>query len=157
MAPGTFVDGSPQSFYFAEDHEQACQFKEMRVILEERGFPKEQLKGLKQECNGFRCPAGKTDCCIRRLLYRQPDFQGVKSTLEDHCTQRGSGALFLPKFHPELNPIEQCWGCAKWYYRQLPLSLKEATSSTTSWSPLNLSHASLCAGRLQITCNVHPD
>jgi transposase len=33
--------------------------------------------------------------------------------------------LFLPKFHPELNPIEQCWGRAKWYYHQLPASSLE--------------------------------
>jgi hypothetical protein len=125
MVPGMFADGSPQSFYFPADHKQAGQFKGMKVILEERGFSKEKLNGLKRECPGFHCPAGKADCCIRRLLYTQPDFRGVKSLLEDHCAARGFAVLFLPKFHPELNPIEQCWGRAKWRYRQFPPSSNE--------------------------------
>ena len=126
MAPGIFADGSPQSFYFPEGHAQAGQFKGMKVILEEWGFPSEQLGELKRECKGFRCPAGRIDCCIRRLLYSQPDFQNVKSVLEDHCARRGFEVIFLPKFHPELNPIEQCWGRAKWFYRRLPPSSSES-------------------------------
>jgi len=124
MAPGSFADGTPQSFYFPEGHSHAGLFKGMRVILEERGFAS-QLTNLKCECKKFHCPAGRTDCCMRRLLYSQPDFQNVKSVLEDHCNRRGVEVLFLPKFHPELNPIEQCWGRAKWYYRQLPASSLE--------------------------------
>ena len=126
MTAGTFANGSPQSFYFPEGHRQAGQFKGMKVILEERGFTKEQLNNLKRECPSFHCPTGKTDCCIRRILYTQPDFQGVKSVLEDHCAKRGFVVLFLPKFHPELNLIEQCWGHTKWHYRQFPPSSKEA-------------------------------
>jgi hypothetical protein len=125
MAPGNFDDGTPQSFYFPEGHRHAGLFKGMKVILEERGFPVSQLNKLKRECKKFHCPAGRTDCCIRRLLYSQRDFQNIKSVLELHCNQRGVEVLFLPKFHPELNPIEQCWGRAKWYYRQLPLSSLE--------------------------------
>jgi hypothetical protein len=126
MAPGSFADGTPHSFYFPEGHTCASQFKGMRVILEERGFPASELNSLKRECKGFHCPAGRTNCCMRRLLYSQPDFQNVKSILENHCNRRGIEVLFLPKFHPELNPIEQCWGRAKWHYRQLPASSLEA-------------------------------
>lgn len=125
MAPGRFNNGTLQSFYFSEGHRHAGLFKGMRTILEERGFLASQLNELKRECKNFRCPAGRTDCCIRRLLYSQPDFQSVRSVLEDHCNQRGIEVLFLPKFHPELNPIEQCWGYAKWHYRQLPPSSQE--------------------------------
>jgi hypothetical protein len=125
MAPGSFADGTPQPFYFPEGHTHAGIFKGMKVILEERGFPAAQLNRLKCECHNFHCPAGRTDCCIRRILYCQPDFRNVKSVLEDHCNQRGVEVLFLPKFHPELNPIEQCWGRAKWVYRQLPPSPSE--------------------------------
>jgi hypothetical protein len=124
MADGTFADGSPQSFYFPEGHHSAGYFKGMKVILEERGFG-EKIRSLKRECLKFRCPPGCVDCCVRRVLYSQPDFLGVTSRLEEHCQNRGSEVLFLPKFHPELNPIEQCWGRAKWSYRQLPASSRE--------------------------------
>lgn len=137
MAPGAFADGSPQPFYFPDGHERAGKFKGMRAIVEERGFSKEQLGKLKRECPSFHCPVGKTDCCIRRLLYSQPDFQGVKSALEDHCAQCGFKVIFLPKFHPELNPIEQCWGRAKWYYRQLPPSSKECDLERNVLESLN--------------------
>jgi hypothetical protein len=124
MAPGTFADGTPQSFYFPESHEAAGCFKGMKVILEERGFG-DQIRDLKRECPNFRCPPGRVDCCIRQTLYSQPDFRGVTSLLEEHCKNRGFEVLFLPKFHPELSFIEQCWGRAKCHYRRSPASSKE--------------------------------
>ena len=124
MAPGTFADGSSHSLYFPRDHEAAGRFKGMKVILEERGFG-DRIRDLKRECANFHCPPGRTDCCIRRTLYSQPDFQGVTSLLAEHCGKRGFDVLFLPKFHPELSFIEQCWGRAKWAYRQLPPSSRE--------------------------------
>lgn len=74
-------------------------------------------KGRKAECKGFKCTEGATDCCIRRILYNQPDFANVKSVLEEECKADGYEVLFLPKFHCELNMIEQCWGFAKRLYR----------------------------------------
>ena len=124
MAPGTFADGAPHSFYFPNGHECAGLFKGMKVILEERGLG-DQTRDLKRECPGFRCPPGRTDCCVHRTLYSQPDFQGVTSLLEEHCGEHGFNVLFLPKFHPELNFIEQCWGRAKWDYRQFPALSRE--------------------------------
>jgi hypothetical protein len=42
------------------------------------------------------------------------------------CKTRGFSVLFLPKFHCELNFIEQCWGYAKRMYRHYPTSSKQA-------------------------------
>jgi hypothetical protein len=45
--------------------------------------------------------------------------------LEEHCAEWGCKVIFFPKFHPELNFIEQCWGYAKRVYRMLPESSSE--------------------------------
>jgi hypothetical protein len=112
MDNATFEDGSPQPLYFPDDHpiSPGC-FKGMAVLLEERGLVKESK--LRYECPGFKCKPGMTDCCCRRALYTQPDFVAVESLLETHARVRGFEVLFLPKFHCELNFIEQCWGYAK--------------------------------------------
>ena len=124
MAPGTLPNGEPQPLYFPDGDPRAGTFKGMSVILRERGFIKEA--GLKRECAGFKCPPDRIDCCVRRFLYNQPDFITVETLLEAHCRKRGFEVLFLPKFHPELSPIEPCWGFAKRNYRELPLSHSEA-------------------------------
>jgi transposase len=58
-------------------------------------------------------------------MYHQPDFKSEKSLLEQACKARGFRALFLPKFHCELNFLEQCWGASKHVYRLNPASSKE--------------------------------
>jgi transposase len=60
------------------------------------------------------------------VLYTQPDFVAVESLLETHGRVQGFEVLLLPKFHCELNFIEQCWGYAKRKYREFPPSSKEA-------------------------------
>jgi transposase len=60
------------------------------------------------------------------MLYNEPDFVNVKSLLEIACEARGFRAIFFPKFHCELNFIEQCWGYSKRIYREFPASSKEA-------------------------------
>lgn len=54
-----------------------------------------------------------TDCCMRRVLSLQPDFQREKPLLQLLIERAGHKCLFLPKFHCELNPIEMVWGQAK--------------------------------------------
>jgi transposase len=44
--------------------------------------------------------------------------------LETACEARGFRAIFLPKFHCELNFIEQCWGYSKRVYREMTESRK---------------------------------
>lgn len=138
MADGTLPNEEPQPLYFPADHPEASLqglFKGMVVILEERGF--KNMSRLRPECKGFKClppPAGtppdefytQNPCCLRCLLYHQPDFTVVKSILEMHCEELGATCIFLLKFHCELNPIEQCWGYAKHEYQKYPASTKES-------------------------------
>ncbi|KAH7917404.1 hypothetical protein BV22DRAFT_1108579 [Leucogyrophana mollusca] len=124
MTDGRLPDGSPQSLYFPPGHKNAGKFKGMAEILRERGF--ENAHNLKAQCPGFKCKEGATDCCCRRILFNQPDFVDVPSLLETLCTRRGFGFLVLPKFHCELNFIEQCWGYAKRLYRLYPPTSKDA-------------------------------
>ena len=95
----------------------------MAVILEERGLIEESK--LRAECKDFKCPPGATHCCCRRALFNQPDFVNVESQLESVCEAQGFQVIFLPKFHCELNFIEQCWGYAKRIYHHYPASSKE--------------------------------
>ena len=72
-------------------------------------------------------------CYCRRILYNKPDFAEGESLLETHCHTRGiHTVVFLPKFHCELNFIEQCWGRAKSVYRTYPpSSTKEDLEANT--------------------------
>jgi transposase len=58
------------------------------------------------------------------MLYSEPDFV-AEALLRTLCESHGVPVLFLPKFHCELNFIEQCWGYAKRRYRMAPESSKE--------------------------------
>ncbi|CDO75448.1 hypothetical protein BN946_scf184823.g2 [Trametes cinnabarina] len=143
MADARFADGRPQSLYFAEGHELrvAGTFKGMAEILMERGYDADAIRQLRAQCPKFECPAipplSPLSCCCRRLLYNEPDFAVVESILESHCKARGFGILFLPKFHCELNPIEQVWGFANGTYRDLPLSASSRSAEADLERNLN--------------------
>lgn len=114
-------NGQQQDLYFPVGHPRAGIFKGMAIILAERGYP--GTYQLRAECAKFKCDlTATTPCCCRRLLYNEPDFADAKSLLEDLCEKQGFRTLFVPKFHPELNCIEQCWGRAKYLYRMNPPS-----------------------------------
>ncbi|CAA7263722.1 unnamed protein product [Cyclocybe aegerita] len=93
-------------------------FKGMENIIRERSLWPQ--RGLNAQCEGFKCEPGKTDCCCRRLLFTQPDFVNQKSCLEELITSHGHICDFYPKYHCELNFIEQYWGAAKLQYRNSP-------------------------------------
>jgi len=108
-----------QELYFPDDHAtMPGWFKGMEIIIQERGLWPD--KGLNAQCEGFKCVPGKTNCCCRRLLFTQPDFVAQKSHLEELITSRGHICDFYPKYHCELNFIEQYWGAAKFRYRSTP-------------------------------------
>jgi hypothetical protein len=117
--------GEPQLFYFPDDHPaMPGWFKGMEQIIRECGLWPEA--GLHAECPGFKCLDGKTDCCCRCLLFNQPDFISQKSQLHELIESRGHICDFYPKYHCELNFIEQYWGAAKLQFR---VSGRNATMS----------------------------
>ena len=121
MGDARFADRTPQALYFLEGHPPAGVFKGMAYILEERRLVKESK--LPTECKNFKCTPLAVDCCCHQVLYNQPDFTHVPTILENSCNAREFRLIYLPKFHFELNFIEQCWGYAKRLYRlNLPSS-----------------------------------
>jgi len=87
--------------------------KGIKAVLEERGLYQVQLRGkCKNKCNG-----DVTDCCNKRILELQPDFQQQKSLVQEVIEAVGHLCIFLPKFHCELNFIEFFWGAIKKYLR----------------------------------------
>lgn len=134
MEDARFADGTPQPLYFPADHPKFPNyFKGMTQLLKERGF-KEPEK-LRAECKGFKCACNATECCQRRILFNQPDFANVLSMAENLCLSRGFIVLFLPKFHPEMNFIEMCWGYGKRLYRELPpASSSDRVEANALWS-----------------------
>lgn len=105
-----------QSFYFPDNHDKYPKyFKGMEQIIRERGLWPEG--GLPVECSGPKRPQGQANCCCRHLLYTQPDFASQKPLLQEHIESRGHLCDFYPKYHCELNFIEQYWGAAKFRFR----------------------------------------
>jgi hypothetical protein len=121
-----------QSLYFPETHPvHPGWFKGMEQIIRERGLWPQAYDArgrlvdgkLNAQCEGFKCQPGRTDCCCRRLLFNQPDFAQQKSALTELIERRGHICDYYPKYHCELNFIEQYWGAAKLRYRNsLPTS-----------------------------------
>lgn len=52
---------------------------------------------------------------MREMLAQMEDFKNEKSLIEHHLISRGHIPVFLPKFHPKLNPIERVWAQRKRY------------------------------------------
>ncbi len=76
--------------------------KGMKLVLQERGIDTLGMNALK----------------MREVLGSHEDFQSVKTLVEELVESRFHICLFFPKFHCELNAIEQCWCHAKKYSRQ---------------------------------------
>lgn len=125
--------GQPQSLYY-EDGPQSGLFKGMEVILREHGY---NTTGLLAQCKKFQCHTPALDCCLWQILYNEPDFQNVSSILETTCEACGFGVMLLPKFHCELNPIEQVWGYAKYFYWLCSLSSREDALEKNTLESLN--------------------
>ena len=57
-------------------------------------------------------------CCCTYVIDLQPDFQLQQNAIAEIVRSRGHELVFLPKFHPELNPIERVWGRMKLFRRR---------------------------------------
>lgn len=73
----------------------------MRIVLQERGVDTSGMKA--------------TD--MRVVLGSHADFKNEKTALEHFVQEKTHRAIYLPKFHCELNPIERVWGEAKCFTR----------------------------------------
>jgi hypothetical protein len=96
--------------------------KGAKWILQERGLWNEgMLVQCKDPHNSTRndpgCLAG-CHRCARGLLAMEPDFRAQKCRVAEVIEKHGHLVTFLPKYHPELNPIEYVWGRSKIYARQ---------------------------------------
>jgi len=94
----------------------------MEQILIKRGC---NIPGLRFKCpKGAKCtvpleypPAIEQTCCLARILSNHQDFFEEKSQVKELIIDRGHKAVFLPKFHCEINPIEIYWEYSKTRYR----------------------------------------
>ena len=50
---------------------------------------------------------------MRKELSSHPDFKNERNMVERFLVEKGHICVFLPKFHPELNPIERVWAQLK--------------------------------------------
>ena len=73
--------------------------KGMKLILDERGVNTSKMNGDE----------------MRKILSEMEDFKNETCRIEHFLNGKGHICLFLPKFHPELNPIERVWSQAKRY------------------------------------------
>ena len=88
--------GRPQSMVLPDGSA-----KGLRTILSERGINTGTLKADD----------------MRTILSNHEDFATEKTQVEHYVNGRGLQCYFLPKFHCELNRIEQVWGQSKAYCR----------------------------------------
>jgi transposase len=71
--------------------------KGLKMVLEERGMS----------------TVGKSADWMRKSLGEHSDFKNEKSMVERMLVEKGHIPCFLPKFHPELKPIERVWAQLK--------------------------------------------
>ena len=129
MQDGQFLNNTPQSFYFLNNHSQAGLFKGMCTIIQECiecGSHLPDPMKLLVQCPKFKCTPGQTNCCCRWILFNQPDFVAQKSKLKELVESHRHQMVFYPKFHCKVSFIEQCWGFAKRVYHKFPASSAEA-------------------------------
>ncbi len=95
----TSFGGKEQKMYFMQNGLKIA--KGMKMVLEERGVSTE----------------GKNKEWMKSTLSQHIDFRYERCEIEKILLREGHIPTFLPKFHPELNPIERVWAQMKRYTR----------------------------------------
>jgi len=150
MAPGILAGGAPQSVYFPESHEAAGCFKGMKIILEEQGFG-DQIRDLGREpVSRISLPSPLPIARAVAVFAERLTYSKLRLLPSRNTGKRGFEVL-LPKFQPELNFIEQCWGCARRDYCQLPASSRE------EGRPCSLAHFSFLNRSIRSMDTYHKD
>jgi hypothetical protein len=106
--------------------------KGMLQVLWECGF----IDGTKLEkyytIEGGKDQFGNVDpaTSVKMMMERQMDFIEEETLLQYHGRQLGVIIDRTPKCHPEMagEGIEYNWGCAKGFYRRLPITKKRTRS-----------------------------
>ena len=99
--------------------------KGLRTILIERGKWNHQF-GLMKICRPCKFKTPLEDravrdnirCCATTILSLEPDFFEQRDALTEAVEGHGFNILFYPKYHCELNFIENVWGWLKQFYRK---------------------------------------
>ena len=92
---------------------------------------------------------------MREVLAKHPDFRDEKNMIQTMLIKEGHIPIFLPKFHPELNPIERVWAQLKRYTKahckySLPSLRKNIPLAYDSVSLENIYRTT--SGRSDTTC-----
>ena len=64
-------------------------------------------------------------CCCWQIFYNQEDFKQQRSLLQELYEDADHLCLYYPKFHCELNFIEQYWGNVNFWYWETPFTNSE--------------------------------
>lgn len=91
-------------------------YNERKQSLKTEGGEQKGIKTILMERGLWR--DGMTAQTAKALLADQPDFKNQRPWVVETCENANHMAIFLPKFHPELNPIEMYWGACKVYTRK---------------------------------------
>ena len=98
----TIWDGRVQKMCFSDG-----QPKGMKIVLQERGIDTSRMKAAD----------------MRLVLRNHADFKHEKTALEHLVQEKRQRAIYLPKFHCELNPIERVWGEASFFQDHIVIIL----------------------------------
>ena len=110
-----FQPDDPAPFYKpnAQPQEYVGKAKGLKQVLFERGLytPNMTLEGDNKNSDDATSMTFVVGNCL--------DFKLQKSALAEYIESRGHICDYIPKYHPELNPLERCWGMSKRFIRRL--------------------------------------